>query len=54
MHGDLHQPEREQALYEFKRGIKKCLAAGPVGEQGFDLPKVSVVINFDLPKSSDE
>ena len=54
IHGDRHQSQREQALHEFKRGIKKCLVASPVGERGLDLPKVSVVINYDMPERLDE
>ncbi|KAG9509214.1 putative ATP-dependent RNA helicase DDX4, partial [Fragariocoptes setiger] len=54
IHGDRHQSQREQALAEFKRGTKRCLVASPVGERGLDLPKVSVVINYDLPNHLDE
>lgn len=54
IHGDRHQSQREQALAEFKRGSKKCLVASPVGERGLDLPKVSLVINYDLPNELDE
>lgn len=54
IHGDRHQSQREQALAEFKRGTKKCLVASPVGERGLDLPKVSVVINYDMPNTLDE
>lgn len=54
IHGDRHQSQREQALAEFKRGAKKCLVASPVGERGLDLPKVSMVINYDMPNGLDE
>lgn len=54
IHGDRLQEQREQALREFKRGTKKCLVASPVGERGLDLPKVSMVINYDLPQALDE
>lgn len=54
IHGDRLQEQREQALREFKRGTKKCLVASPVGERGLDLPKVSMVINYDLPSALDE
>lgn len=54
IHGDRHQSQREQALADFKRGTKKCLVASPVGERGLDLPKVSMVINYDMPNELDE
>lgn len=54
IHGDRHQSQREQALNEFKRGTKRCLVASPVGERGLDLPKVSMVINYDMPNELDE
>lgn len=54
IHGDRHQSQREQALHEFKRGAKKVLVASPVGERGLDLPKVSMVINYDMPNELDE
>lgn len=54
IHGDRHQSQREQAMNEFKRGAKKCLVASPVGERGLDLPKVSMVINYDMPNGLDE
>lgn len=54
IHGDRHQSQREQALSEFKRGTKKVLVASPVGERGLDLPKVSIVINYDMPNELDE
>lgn len=54
IHGDRHQFQREQAISEFKRGTKKCLVASPVGERGLDLPKVTMVINYDLPNELDE
>lgn len=54
IHGDRHQSQREQALAEFKRGSKRVLVASPVGERGLDLPKVSMVINYDMPNELDE
>jgi len=54
IHGDRHQSQREEALNHFKRGIRKCLVASPVGERGLDLPEVSTVINYDMPNELDE
>uniref|UniRef100_A0A6G1SGR7 RNA helicase n=1 Tax=Aceria tosichella TaxID=561515 RepID=A0A6G1SGR7_9ACAR len=54
IHGDRHQSQREEAIAVFKRGEKRFLISSPVGNRGLDLPKVSLVINYDLPKSIDE
>lgn len=54
IHGDRHQSQREEALSHFKRGLRRCLVASPVGERGLDLPKVSLVINYDMPNDFDE
>jgi probable ATP-dependent RNA helicase DDX4 len=54
IHGDRHQAQREEALQQFKRGIRRCLVASPVGERGLDLPKVSLVVNYDMPNELDE
>lgn len=54
IHGDRHQSQREQAMMDFKRGTKKVLVASPLGERGLDLPKVSIVINYDMPNELDE
>lgn len=54
IHGDRLQSQREQALADFKRGHKQVLVASPVGERGLDLPKVSIVINYDMPNDVDE
>jgi probable ATP-dependent RNA helicase DDX4 len=54
IHGDRHQSQREEAIAVFKRGDKRFLISSPVGNRGLDLPKVSLVINYDLPDNIDE
>lgn len=54
IHGDRHQSQREQAIAAFKRGEKRFLISSPVGNRGLDLPKVALVINYDLPDNIDE
>ncbi|QQP35754.1 Uncharacterized protein FKW44_024066, partial [Caligus rogercresseyi] len=49
IHGDRQQPQREEALRDFKRGVTPILVASEVAARGLDIPKVSVVINYDLP-----
>ncbi|XP_011068951.1 PREDICTED: ATP-dependent RNA helicase vasa, isoform A [Acromyrmex echinatior] len=54
IHGDRLQREREEALYDFKRGKMLILVATAVAARGLDIKNVSHVINFDLPKTIDE
>lgn len=54
IHGDRHQYQREQAISCFRRGERRFLISSPVGNRGLDLPKVAVVINYDLPDCIDE
>lgn len=54
IHGDRLQREREEALYDFKRGKMMILVATAVAARGLDIKNVSHVINFDLPKTIDE
>lgn len=54
IHGDRLQREREQALYDFKKGIRKILVATAVAARGLDIKDVQIVVNYDLPNSIDE
>eukprot|EP00931_Biecheleriopsis_adriatica_P115722 TRINITY_DN91487_c0_g1_i1.p1 TRINITY_DN91487_c0_g1~~TRINITY_DN91487_c0_g1_i1.p1 ORF type:complete len:602 (+),score=103.94 TRINITY_DN91487_c0_g1_i1:78-1883(+) len=54
IHGDRTQIEREQALAAFKSGSHPILVATDVAARGLDIPNVSVVVNFDLPKQLDD
>ena len=54
IHGDRHQSQREEAISLFRRGKKRFLISSPVGNRGLDLPKVGLVINYDLPENIDE
>ncbi|KYN02147.1 PREDICTED: ATP-dependent RNA helicase vasa [Cyphomyrmex costatus] len=54
IHGDRLQREREEALWDFKRGKMLILVATAVAARGLDIKNVSHVINFDLPKTIDE
>jgi len=42
------------ALREFTQGRKKVLVATAVAARGLDIPKVAVVVNYDLPTEVDE
>uniref|UniRef100_A0A2S2NVA8 RNA helicase n=1 Tax=Schizaphis graminum TaxID=13262 RepID=A0A2S2NVA8_SCHGA len=54
IHGDREQPEREQALRDFKNNKMKILVATAVAARGLDIKGVNCVINFDMPSSIDE
>ncbi|KAJ8753229.1 hypothetical protein K2173_017835 [Erythroxylum novogranatense] len=54
IHGDKVQMERERALKAFKSGSTPILVATDVASRGLDVPHVSHVINFDLPRDIDD
>jgi probable ATP-dependent RNA helicase DDX4 len=54
IHGDRLQRQREEALREFTNGTRKILVATAVAARGLDIPKVAVVVNYDLPSEIDE
>ena len=51
LHGDLSQPERNKALSDFKEKKIDFLIATDVASRGIDISKLTLVINFDLPRS---
>ncbi|CAK8992637.1 unnamed protein product [Durusdinium trenchii] len=53
IHGDMEQKEREASLSTFKSGKSTFLVATDVAARGLDIPKVSHVINYDLPHNID-
>jgi len=54
IHGDRLQSQRETALREFVKGQRKVLVATAVAARGLDIPKVTMVINYDLPTEIEE
>ena len=51
IHGDRSQSQRTAALTGFRKGQYAVLVATDVAARGLDIPDVSHVINFDLPRS---
>lgn len=51
IHGNKSQSQRTRALDDFKRGKSRVLVATDVAARGIDVPNVSHVINYDLPKA---
>ena len=52
--GDLNQSQRNQIMESFSKGQQKILITTDLASRGLDLVNVSHVINFDLPKHSEE
>jgi len=50
IHGDLSQRQRDMAIHMFRTGKTGLLIATDVAARGLDIPKVSHVINFDMPE----
>ncbi|MBX9767519.1 MAG: ATP-dependent RNA helicase DbpA [Bdellovibrionales bacterium] len=53
LHGDLDQSERDRATTLFRNGSLRILVATDVAARGLDIESLELVINFDLPSSTD-
>ncbi len=54
IHGDLRQSQRMETLEGFKSGEIKFLVASDVAARGLDIPDVSHVFNYDVPRNSED
>ncbi len=50
LHGDMHQGARNRTLDSLRRGRIKVLVATDVAARGIDVPGITHVFNYDLPK----
>ena len=50
LHGDMPQGARNRTLAKLRRGQVKILVATDVAARGIDIPNITHVVNFDLPK----
>ena len=50
LHGDMHQGARNRTLDSLRRGSVKVLVATDVAARGIDVPNITHVVNYDLPK----
>jgi superfamily II DNA/RNA helicase len=50
LHGDMHQGARNRTLESLRRGQVKILIATDVAARGIDVPNITHVFNYDLPK----
>ena len=53
-HGDLHQEDRTFTLDEFKSKKLNILFSTDIASRGLDISGIDCVINFDLPRSTDD
>lgn len=53
-HGELSQGKRNQVLSDFKATRVKIVVATDVAARGIDISQLPVVVNYDLPRSSDD
>jgi ATP-dependent RNA helicase DeaD len=47
--GDMSQHRREQSMSKFRQGKADILVATDVAARGIDVPRVALVINYDIP-----
>ena len=50
LHGDVAQAQRERIIEQLRGGQLNVVVATDVAARGLDVPRVSHVINFDLPR----
>mmetsp|Transcript_12312 Transcript_12312/g.15605 ORF Transcript_12312/g.15605 Transcript_12312/m.15605 type:complete len:558 (+) Transcript_12312:66-1739(+) len=51
LHGDLDNMERDLLMDEFRQGKRKVLITTNVLARGVDVPAVSLVVNYDIPRT---
>ena len=49
LNGDMNQAQRERTVEQIKSGKSSILVATDVVARGLDIPRISTVINYDLP-----
>jgi ATP-dependent RNA helicase RhlE len=54
LQGDLTQNRRQQAIEGFRNGKIKILVATDIASRGIDILRISHVINYDMPESTDD
>ncbi|MCC6199628.1 MAG: DEAD/DEAH box helicase [Moraxellaceae bacterium] len=54
LHGDMKQAARNRTLNGLRTGRTKVLVATDVAARGIDVPGISHVINYDLPKNAED
>lgn len=54
LHGDLPQHKRNRIVEDLRKGKTDILVATDVAARGIDIPAISHVINYDLPRQSED
>ena len=54
LHGDMHQGARNRTLTAMRRGQVRILVATDVAARGIDVPTITHVFNYDLPKFAED
>lgn len=54
LHSRMSQADRSRALSRFKSSRVRVLVATDVGSRGLDIPKVELVLNYNLPAAAKE
>jgi len=54
LHGDMHQGARNRTLAAMRRGQVRILVATDVAARGLDVPTITHVFNYDLPKAAED
>ncbi len=54
LHGDMKQSARNRTLTALRSGRTKILVATDVAARGIDVPGISHVVNYDLPKNAED
>jgi ATP-dependent RNA helicase DDX49/DBP8 len=54
LHSHLTQPQRLLSLAQFRAGAVPVLVTTDVGSRGLDIPEVSMVVNWDCPRTSED
>ncbi len=54
LHGDMHQGARNRTLNALRRGQVQILVATDVAARGIDVPTITHVFNYDLPKFAED
>ncbi|SOY47847.1 modular protein:DEAD/DEAH box helicase (N-terminal); ATP-DEPENDENT RNA HELICASE (C-terminal)(rhlE-like) [Cupriavidus taiwanensis] len=54
LHGDMTQGARNRTLTALRRGNLRILVATDVAARGIDVPDITHVVNFDLPKQAED
>ena len=54
LHGDMPQGWRNRTLMDLRKGRIKVLVATDVAARGIDVPSITHVINYDLPKQAED